>query len=246
MSTRPGTGVRLEVRDINEVTKLASDSEEIVVVILGGTCSVAFDDGSTWDALGERADVFDGRATAFYVPVTRTCTVTPETELRVAVISSTTDVVHEPYVRRPADIQVEERGQGAWMREVHNIVGANESSERLFVGETFNGKGVWSSYPPHKHDKHNPPHEYALDEVFLVRVSPPSGFGVFVHYPSDDGPRYADVVNDGEIVEVQSGYHSFVVAAECRFYYLWALAGECRKSAFFTDPRDAWILEGIQ
>ena len=46
------------------------------------------------------------------------------------------------------------------------------------VGETLNPPGNWSSYPPHKHDQHNPPEEVALEEVYLFRVEPAGGFGV--------------------------------------------------------------------
>ena len=114
-------------------------------------------------------------------------------------------------------------------------------SEKL-VGETFSAEGVWSSYPPHKHDVHDPPHESHQQESFLVRVSPPSGFGIFLTYDTIAAEREASVVYDSDIVAVSEGFHTFVAAAGHRFYYLWARAGTERVLRFRTDPRHEWLL----
>ena len=56
---------------------------------------------------------------------------------------------------------------------------------RLLLGETINPPGNWSSYPPHKHDTHEPPREVRLEEVYLFKVDPPGGFGVQLRYGPD-------------------------------------------------------------
>ncbi len=219
--------------------------EEAVVVILGGRCDVRFDGpGPHWVGLGERADVFDGRATAFYAPAGRSWRITAgPAGVRFAVAAAPAAPGREPYVVRPDQVRAEHRGSGVWAREVHDIVGPEQPADGLLVGETFSAEGVWSSYPPHKHDAHDPPHESHQQEAFHVRVDPPSGFGLFVHYPSVDVDRQARVVLDGDVVTVREGYHSFVAAAGHRFYYLWALAGTERALCFRTDPRHAWLLD---
>ena len=240
----------LDVVVVRGVVELGGPSVETVVVVLGGSCTVRLPDGTRWDDVGERADVFDGVATSFYLPPGTTATVESD-DATVAVVSSVVSSVVSavartagaPYLVRPGQVSVQQRGTGSWAREVHDLVGPDDPAERLLVGETFSGSGVWSSYPPHKHDRHAPPDEHALEEVFLVRVRPASGFAVFVHYPDADGPRDASVVTDGQTVTVHSGFHSFAVAAEHQLYYLWALAGDERELRFATDARDRWILD---
>ncbi len=218
--------------------------QESVVIILGGSCAIEFTKGGPrWTDLGERADVFSGRATACYVPIGRGWQITGgPTGVRYAVASAAATTQREPYLVTPDEITVERRGSGVSQREVHNLIDQNKPADGLLVGETFSDGAVWSSYPPHKHDKHNPPDESHHQESFYVRVSPPSGFGLFLHYPTVESDREVTVVQDGDIVQVESGYHSFVVAAGHRFYYLWALAGSQRELHFHTDPRHQWLL----
>ncbi|MFF7366569.1 5-deoxy-glucuronate isomerase [Streptomyces tricolor] len=221
--------------------------EEAVVVLLGGRCDVRFDGGPHWEQLGERADVFDGRATALYAPAGRGWRMTAGPGgVRFALAAAPASTPYEPYVVRPDQVRSERRGTGVWSREVHDIVGPDQPSDSLLVGETFSAEGVWSSYPPHKHDAHDPPRESHQQEAFHVRVDPPSGFGIFLHYPSTEDPRQAQVVHDGDTVTVREGYHSFVAAAGHRFYYLWALAGTERELHFRTDPRHTWLLDGAR
>ncbi len=37
------------------------------------------------------------------------------------------------------------------------------------VIEVYTPGGNWSSFPPHKHDVHNPPSEADLDEIYYFR-----------------------------------------------------------------------------
>lgn len=244
-----GRPVTLRVNAIGaaQVQEHGFEAAETVIVILGGRCDVDFGAGGpAWYDLGSRADVFDGRATACYVPPGRRAGITGRSPgVRYAVVSAPVPsawAAPEPYVVLPGDIVPEVRGSGVWEREVHDIVGPERPASGLLVGETFSAEGVWSSYPPHKHDSHNPPHESCQQEAFLVRVAPPSGFGVFVHYPSTADERQATIVEDGAVVTVTEGFHSFAAAAGHRFYYLWALAGGERELRFHTDPRHEWQL----
>ncbi|NUT91338.1 MAG: 5-deoxy-glucuronate isomerase [Saccharothrix sp.] len=232
----------LELQVLTGPRAVATGAREHVLVVLGGTCDVVFAGGPRFRGLGARADVFDGPATAVYAPVDTEFEVTG-TGFVAALVSAPGRVHRAPYVVTPADVVVQRRGEGAWAREVHDVVGENLPADRLLVGETFSGDGVWSSYPPHRHDRHDPPHEVEHREVFLVRVSPASGFAVFLRYPDDDAPERAEVVHDGDVVAVDDGFHSFAVAAGHRLYYLWALAGPDRHLGFRTDRRHAWLLE---
>ena len=109
------------------------------------------------------------------------------------------------------------------------------------LGETINPPGNWSSYPPHKHDRHAPPEEVALEEVYYYRFKPEGGFGVQLIY--DDHDERAQVVRDGDVVAIPSGYHPVVAAPGYSLYYLWVMAGEGRELAPFFDPRHVWVQE---
>jgi len=111
----------------------------------------------------------------------------------------------------PDEVSDEERGEGATFRRVRTYVDAGP----LIVGETLNPPGLWSSYPPHRHE-----HE----EIYLYRFDPPDGFGMQMRSESDDDERGV-VVRDGRIERITSGWHPVVAAPGSTLYYLWALAG---------------------
>ena len=98
----------------------------------------------------------------------------------------------------------------------------------LIVGETLNPPGLWSSYPPHRHE-----HE----EIYLYRFDPPDGFGMQMRSASDADERGV-VVRDGRIERIGSGWHPVVAAPGATLYYLWALAGADSLETEF-DPRYA-------
>jgi 5-deoxy-glucuronate isomerase len=243
---KPTNVIALEVFDlyVRAAQAIPGDDRERAIVVLSGTCSVRFPRfGHTWTGLGKRSDVFDGRATTVYVPRNQPCYIIAETQLRVVVVSAVALKDRAPYVILPADVCVERRGREAWTREVHNILGPEQPADRILLGETFSGRsGVWSGYPPHKHDQRDPPHESRLDELFFIQIRPSSGFGILIQYLATDDNEQTTVLHDGDIVSVSEGFHSIVAAGGHSFYYLWALAGEERVLVPRTDPRHKWLL----
>lgn len=255
IGSRPVTNLDLEIAELGEGAdlELGGDDRELCAVLLGGRCSAeAPEAGLERRMLGGRRDVFDGPAAALYVPPRQRCRVVAQPGgVRLAIVSAAVPAGGpepgsedlEVYAVTPDELHVESRGRGVWQRTVYDILGAAQPARRLVVGETFSRAGVWSGYPPHKHDRENPPLEHRFDEVFYIRVQPRTGFGVLLHYPAGAAREAATVVRDGDVVAVGEGYHSFVAAAEHEFYYLWALAGEHRELAMSTDPRHRWILD---
>jgi 5-deoxy-glucuronate isomerase len=213
---------------------------EAVLVILGGRCDVEVGDRK-WGNLGARDDVFGGKATAAYCPPGATCRVLGRGRATVAVCCARADEEREPVLIPPDSVRVREMGQGAFQRSVHDIaVPGGLEAQRLMVGETFNRPGFWSSYPPHKHDAHNPPQESELEEVLYFRVRPAHGFGIQRVYGDGFDDMYA--VADGDVVTVAKGYHTVAAAPGYELYYLWILAGEHRIMRLCDDPQHSWVL----
>ena len=218
-----------------------SPGRESLLVILGGRCSIAVGDGAAWNALGGRDSVFDGAATAVYVPAGMRYRITADGRAEVAVLRAPADAGGEPYVISPSEVAVAGRGGGAWHRTVHTILDESRPAQRLVVGETFNEPGAWSSYPPHKHDRHDPPREARFQEVYHFRVAPEAGFGIQRLYSPEAGVDSTFVVEDGDTVLIPFGYHPVVAAPGYRLYYLWALIGEGRRLLMKEDPAHAWV-----
>jgi 5-deoxy-glucuronate isomerase len=222
---------------------LLLDDGEMCAVVLAGAVDVEIGGTPVGTAVRE-GGVFDSPPVAAYVP--------PNQELELlAVADAVVAVAAAPLDRTPAgdarlihpdDRQVRTAGEGNWSRTIRTLLGPDDDAGRLVVGETVNPPGNWSSYPPHKHDRHAPPDEVALEEVYLYRFEPAGGFGVQVVY--DESGERAQVVHDGDVVPICAGYHPVVAAPGYALYYLWVMAGEGRELRPFFDPRHAWLQDG--
>jgi 5-deoxy-glucuronate isomerase len=143
---------------------------------------------------------------------------------------------------RPGDQRIAEVGKGNWSRTVRTILGPEHQARRLLLGETINPPGNWSSYPPHRHDRHDPPREVNLEEVYMFRVDPPGGFGIQILY-DENGHEQSFLVRDDDVAAIRSGFHPVVAAAGYSLYYLWAMAGEGREMIPYMDPAHVWVQE---
>jgi 5-deoxy-glucuronate isomerase len=222
-----------------------ADGGETAVVVLTGRVDVAAD-GAPLGTAGGRNSVFERPGDAVYAP--------PGTQLRLqavggpaqlAVTSAQASLADAGPARviTPADQRIAEVGQGNWSRTVRTILGPEHAAARLLLGETINPPGNWSSYPPHRHDRHDPPREVELEEVYLFKVDPPGGFGVQIFY-DEKGREEAFLVRDDDIAAIRSGFHPVVAAAGYSLYYLWVLAGEGREMIPYMDPAHAWVQQG--
>lgn len=219
-------------------TKLAR--AESAIIPLGGTCTVQCD-GAAFEHVGERANVFAGKASAVYVPPGFRQTITAETDCEVAICATPATIQAAPQVVRPSEVRSRSVGAGNWRRDVHDILYDNVPAQKLLVGETCNPPGNWSSYPPHKHDLDDPPEEAALEEVYHFRANPPQGFGIQRIYTADGSLDEVYVIRDGDTVVIPRGYHPVAAAPGYQLYYLWMLAGSRRLMLPNDDPAHAWV-----
>lgn len=217
------------------------DDGELCAVVLSGIVTAAVDRVPLGTA-GARDDVFAGPGDAVYAPPGSSLMLEASAAAVVAVVSAPVDggaPRAAARVIRAADQRITHAGVGNWSRTIRTLLGPEQDAGRLIVGETVNPPGNWSSYPPHKHDRHAPPEEVALEEVYFYRFKPEGGFGVQLVY--GDGEERAQIVRDSEVVVIPSGYHPVVAAPGYALYYLWAMAGEGRELAPYLDPQHAWV-----
>jgi 5-deoxy-glucuronate isomerase len=218
---------------------------EVGLVVLTGHCSISVND-ETFADLGERANVFEGRASGVYVPCQAHFAVEAGPEgVEIAVCRCPTEERFPAQVVQPSDVIVNERGGPGHKRYVHDIFGPQVQAATMLVGETYTIAGNWSSYPPHKHDVEALPDEVQQEELYLYKIRPAEGFGVQVFYSRPDSPRgeldEAVAVRENDLTLMPFGYHPVAAPPGYDVYYLWFLAGPKRLMRPHDDPVYAWI-----
>jgi 5-deoxy-glucuronate isomerase len=213
---------------------------ELGLVLLGGTCSVESSRGA-WTRIGRRANVFSGMPYALYLPISTHFAVTTDTQCDLAFCYCRAERYFPPKLVTPADVDVEIRGAGNATRQINGIFKPHFPADRLIVVEVFTPSGNWSSYPPHKHDVHNPPAEVDLEEIYYYRIDRPEGFAIQKVYTPDRHLDETITVRDSEMVLVPEGYHPVVAAPGYNVYYLNALGGSARSLAASDDPQYEWV-----
>lgn len=255
---RPGSGLRWVVKrkrqDLllmdfglvnlrkGETMRDGTKDEEAVFYVFGGNCSVT-GDGFNFKSVGNRKDVFDGKASAVYLPPHTQFIVTAAADLSAALCKAPATASGSPQLVTPKDFRVRNVGRDNWARQVHDVGMDNITAQRVLFGETFNPPGNWSSAPSHKHDVDNPPEEARLEEIYYYRTRPRQGFGLQRVYTAD-GYDQVFVVKDGDVVTIPRGYHPIVAGPGYDLYYFWILAafGD-RKLRAKDDPSHKWLKE---
>jgi 5-deoxy-glucuronate isomerase len=216
---------------------------ECCVVVLSGTVALRSRHGD-WRALGGRPDPWSGLPEAAYLP--------PGTSF---IVEAAAGVAEIGLCWAPApgggaaarilpgdELEVETRGHGTMQRTIHPILMADRDAESLLVCEVLTPAGHWSSYPPHKHDRDDPPRETLLEETYYHRISPERGFGLQRVYSGDRTLDQALAFGDRDCVLVPRGYHTVSAPPGYRLYYLNVMAGPTRLWAIANDPDHEWTM----
>jgi len=223
-----------------DIVRAATRNEECAFVLLGGTCTADWGAGSKH--IGKRANVFDGFPYAVYLPTGHEITFTAETMCEIAECRVPSEAKLEPRLITPDDIATSLRGGGNASRQIVDIIRPDFPADKLVVIEAYTPGGNWSSYPPHKHDVHNPPAEVDLDEIYYYRIEhPKEGFALQRLYSADKSRDFTVRTQDGDAVLVHSGFHPVVAGPGYNVYYLNFLAGTSRTLAVTEDPNHVWI-----
>lgn len=216
--------------------------DEVCLVLLSGQASISWSPGGLKSVrLGPRRDVFSEYPHAVYLPPGTGFELRAARRTEIAECRSPTAKRFPARVIRPEDCGFEVRGGGNATRQIIDILPPTAEADRLLVCEVLTPAGNWSSYPPHKHDRHAPPVEADLEETYYYRFSGPDGYGIQRLYTADSRSDQILRVADGDLVLIRDGYHPFVAAPGWDAYYLNTLAGSFRSMAATDDPRYAHL-----
>jgi 5-deoxy-glucuronate isomerase len=222
-----------------ESLSVHSETEEVAIVLLGGKCIADWGEGQ--HRIGERAHVFDGFPYAVYLPAGRRAQLRAETDCEIADCRVPSTASLKPRLITPKDVKVSLRGGGNASRQIVDVMPPDFPADKLMVVEVYTPGGNWSSYPPHKHDVHNPPTEVDLDEIYYYRMDRVGGYAHQRLYTGNGQRDLTLTVHDGDAVLVRDGYHPVVAGHGYNIYYLNCLAGSARQLATTEDPDHVWV-----
>ena len=223
-----------------ETYSAATRGEEAAFVLLGGQCTVDWGEGRC--AIGERKSVFEGLPYTVYLPTNHSATFKAETVCEIAECRAPSGAKLQPKLITPKDVVSSLRGGGNASRQIVDIIRPEFPADKLVVIEVYTPAGNWSSFPPHKHDVHNPPAEVDLDEIYYYRIDRPrEGFALQRLYSPDMSRDVTVRAQDGDAVLVRSGFHPVVAGPGYNVYYLNFLAGTSRTLAVTEDPNHVWL-----
>ncbi len=247
--------ISFQVRSLDrgEAWTFATGENEFAFVNLTGRYSIRSSCGS-WHGVGTRKSVFEDAAHALYLPRRTEFTVVAEFPGEFAATWVPTDQDHEPFLIRPTDVKRSIRGGDNVSRQINDLLPPGSPVHRLVLVEVYTPSGNWSSYPPHKHDRHIVDAEGGLveadlEEVYYYRMDRREGYAYQRIYTDDRSPLHQagqpiDALvraTDGTAVLVPEGYHPVVSAPGYMTYYLNVLAGSAQSLANQDDPEHAWV-----
>lgn len=192
--------------------------------------------------LGPRTEIFNSKPWGIYIPPDKSVKVKAieDSEIVFATVKSEPNDVDVAIIS-PNEIDRRVVGTHNWKRYVTQVIDRKVGARHIIMGETVNPPGNWSSYPPHKHDKHNPPYEWKMEEVYLYRLNPPNGFGLQRIYTEEGDVDVVYPVTNNTALPITRGYHPVVAAPGYSLYYLWVLGGEDPVNIPKDDAKHAWV-----
>jgi 5-deoxy-glucuronate isomerase len=222
-----------------ETYRARIEKEEAAFVLLGGVCSANWGAGA--QIIGQRKDVFDGFPYTLYLPSGNEVTFIAQTTCEIAECRVPSSAKLQPKLITRSEVASSLRGGTNASRQIVDIMPPSFPADRLMVIEVYTPGGNWSSYPPHKHDVHNPPSEVDLDEIYYYRIRQRDGFA-FQHLYSTENPNGRIIqAHDGDLVLIRNGFHPVVAGPGYDVYYLNFLAGSARALAVTEDSHHVWI-----
>ncbi|MBI5819833.1 MAG: 5-deoxy-glucuronate isomerase [Verrucomicrobia bacterium] len=219
-----------------------SGQSEVVLIILGGQCSVS-GKGFQFNQVGGRKDVFSGKPHTVYVPCGAHYVIRAESDVEIAWTASPSTLKTPAYVIAPDQVKEVHIGKENYQRDAYLMLTDAFPAAHLFIGEAFVPSGNHASYPPHRHDFDNLPVEVDMEEIYFFRFNPEQGYGIQKIYTDDQSLDVTCTVKQNDTTLIPRGYHPVINAPGYTMYYLWIMAGRNhRKFLSVIDPNHKWIL----
>jgi 5-deoxy-glucuronate isomerase len=189
-----------------------------------------------------------------YLPRRTEFDVTAEEGGEWAVAAVPTDEDHAPFLVPPERVARSLRGGDNVTRQINDLLPPGSPVHRLVLVEVYTPGGNWSSYPPHKHDRHVVGADGALveadlEEVYFYQLDRAEGCAYQWIYTDEASPLHQagapiDALVRAEhncVVLVPEGYHPVTSLPGYTTYYLNVLAGSAQSLANQDDPRYGWV-----
>lgn len=225
--------------------KKKTNNQEVCLVLLSGTADVQTMEES-FKNIGKRMSVFEKIPPySVYIPNDDSYEVRAISDMKLAVCSAPGKGSYQARLISPEDVGVEDRGHGKMSRKIHNILPEQKEADSLLVVEVYTPDGNTSSYPPHKHDRDDLPHESYLEETYYHELNPPQGFVFQRVYNGNRSLNETLSVENENVVLVPEGYHPVSSVPGYESYYLNVMAGPKRTWKFHNDPDHEWLFENV-
>jgi 5-deoxy-glucuronate isomerase len=235
---------------VGERLPVSAGDKELCLVLLSGRINVGGESPKqgafNWENIGDRQSVFEDKSPfAVYLPPGSQAQVTALSAVQIAVCAAPGDSSKDLLARliKPETMKRSVRGKGANTRYVCDILPDTEPANALLVVEVRTPSGHSSSYPPHKHDTDDLPHQSFLEETYYHQINPAQGYVFQRVYTDDRSIDQAMAVENNDLVTVPKGYHPVSVPYGYESYYLNVMAGPKRAWHFHNDPEHSWLLD---
>ena len=223
-----------------ESYKLATNNNEAAIVPLSGKAEVKTA-GQSFEL--NRKGVFVEKPHVLYCPPKHELIFRARSDCEIAIGTAPAEGSYPLRLIRPEEQRVEVRGGGPAIREVHHTLAPPLEAERLILYEVYVPGGMWSGWPPHRHDGINS--SPYLEETYHFKFDSKDGFGLHRNYDDESGFNEVFAVKDDDLVLVSGGYHPVASAPGNTMYFLNYLAGELigqdRAISPVDEEKHAWI-----
>jgi 5-deoxy-glucuronate isomerase len=229
-----------------------TDEAEHVLDIFSGTCQIRgcsrANENFDFHRVGSRENIFFAPPDLVYLPRQTSYEISCiQGPCEMVIYSAPTDEDSHPTMVSSKTVKCLDAGTSDWSRRVYIGLGEDSPTTRMMVGETHSPPGNWSSFPPHRHQKNQPPDELALEELYYFKFDRKQGFaigGIYQDPQSAKDTMELKTIGDGEIFDVPGGYHFIAPCPAYRLSYSWALGGKQKGFGLWvTDPNHSWIAE---
>ena len=229
------TYFRLVSLEVGQTDTFQLSEFETVAVVLSGSADIEVA-GVMFDSVGQRADIWSGKADSVYCGRNVAVKIVPKTRVELAIAGCRSKANYPAFRIAPDEVDCVDVGSNETKsrRRIFHILGHNGAgrSGNLLVSELYCDEGCWSGYPPHKHDTDGED-ETAHEEIYHYRFNPSTGFGGQFWYEKSGGKltdsRVA-MIRNGDTFCFDSGYHPTVTSPGHEEYIFTILVGKTQRS----------------